>query len=439
MTKKILDIAVFSVGAFFLCWYLPVAFHNVYACDDYWFGSNVRRNGFWGNQMFYYINWEGSYTHTFLASFPHVFHGLYIPFFCNMFSLILLFLSLLFFLKTFTNLPAKRGLGCILYLLSFLYLYTKGDSEIRFWICANISYIPEMSFFLIFFALYHNLEKVSSYKRWLLVFLCIFFLGGSKLTFITYTFGGLIIHDILYERVVSRHTLVVYSFLVLFVILNVVAPGNYIRLEEERISKDIGAHMGLAQSVFYRITEMKSFMLNTLFLLPIAARWTSGYSFKKKRVFAALAVFGIAFVLDSMVLYICFHDSGPLRVYFVTEVISALLVLFILNHFYTTVLCKYYYTRHVMVLFAFFVAVSHMSLFFQVPKSVEFSEKARERDAYVMSCPSGKTIEIAPLPSSYLMLSYFSNDVMWLKGVYLPYFQKKNKFVLLQSLNSSEK
>ena len=146
----------------------------------------------------------------------------------------------------------------------------------------------------------------------------------------------------------------------------------------------------------------------------------------------ALAVFGVAFIVDSVVMYICFNDSGPLRVYFVAEMFLALLVLFGLNHFYTSVLCKYYYIRPVMIFLALMVAVSHLSLIFQVPMSIEYSEKARERDKYVMSCEAGDTIEIVPLPDSHLMLSYFANDEMWLENIYLPYYKKECKVLLLE-------
>lgn len=423
----------------FLCWYLPVAFYNVYACDDYWFGTNVRINGFWGNQLFYYFNWEGSYTHTFLASLPHAFHGSRMPFLGNLLSLVFLFVSLFCVLRTYTSLSVKRGVAYSLYFLSFLYLCTKGNAEIRFWICANITYISEMSFLLLFLSLYHTLDKGVTYKKWILVALCLFLIGGSKLTFIIYAVSGIIIHDILYNKRIYRDTILVLSLLGLFVILNVAAPGNYIRLAEETIPKDADIHMGMVESVFYRITEMEPFLLNTLFLLPIAAQWTTNHSFEKKRVLTSVAVLGVAFIIESVVMYICFNDSGPLRVYFVAEVFTAISVLFGLNHFYTSVLSKYYYTKSVIVLFAFMVAVSHLSLIFQVPKSIEYSEKARERDQYVMSCKAGETIEIAPLPSSYLMLSYFSNDVVWLERIYLPYFQKKNKFVLLEPRNNFEK
>ena len=435
MTKKIIDISILSVGMVFLCWYLPVAFNNVYACDDYWFGTNVRINGFWGNQQFYYLNWEGSYTHTFLASLPHAFHGSHMPFFGNLFSLVLLLVSLFYVLRTYTSLSVKRALAYSLYFLSFLYLCTKGNAEIRFWICANITYISEMSFLLLFFSLYHDLNKESSYMKWLLVSFCLFLIGGSKLTFIIYAISIIIIYNILYNKPVNKNTLFVLSLLGIFVILNVAAPGNFIRLEEETIHKDADIQMNIVESVFYRITEMEPFLLNTLFLLPIAAQWTNTYTYEKKRVLMAMAVFSAAFILDSVVMYICFNDPGPLRVYFIAEVLGALLALFGLNHFYTSVLCKYYYTKYIMILFTIMVAVSHLTMIFQIPKSIEYSEKARERDKYVMSCAVSDTIEFAPLPSSYLMLSYFSNDVIWLERIYLPYFQKKNNFVLLEAQN----
>ena len=438
MTKKIIDIAIIAVGIVFLCWYLPVAYYNVYACDDYWFGTNVRVNGFWGNQLFYYFNWEGSYTHTFLASLPHAFHGSRIPFFSNLFSIVLLFVSLFCVFRTYTDLSIKRGIAYSLYFLSFLYLCTKGNSEIRFWICANITYISETSFLLLFLSMYHKLDKESTYKKWILVFFCLFLIGGSKLTFIIYAVSGIIIHDILYKKCVNRSTLWVLCLLGIFVILNVVAPGNYIRWEEETMSKDTDIHMGMLESVFYRTTEMEPFLLNTLFLLPIAAQWINEYSFEKKRVLISVAVFGVTYIIDSVVMYICFNDSGPLRVYFVAEVFTAIIILFGLNSFFTSVLSKYYYTKPVMIMFAFMVAVSQISMVFQVPKSIEYSEKARERDQYVMSCKAGEMIEIAPLPPSYLMLSYFSNDVIWLERIYLPYFQKKNKFVFKGSYNSVE-
>ena len=164
-----------------------------------------------------------------------------------------------------------------------------------------------MSFLLIFLSLYHVLNKESSYKKWFLVTLCLFLIGGSKLTFIIYAVSSIIIHDILYNRPVNKNTILVLTLLGSFVILNVAAPGNYIRLEEENMPKDTDIHMVIVESVFYRITEIEPFLQNTLFLLPIVAQWANKKTYDKKRVLTSIAVFGVAFILDSVVMFICFN------------------------------------------------------------------------------------------------------------------------------------
>lgn len=432
MMKKI-DITIIVVSILFLCWYLPVAYYNVYACDDYWFGTNVRINGFWGNQLFYYFNWEGSYTHTFFASLPHAFSGEHIPFLCNMYSLTLLYFSLLFFLRTYTSLTLKRGLACSLYFLAFMYLCTKGDSEIRFWVCANITYVSEMSFLLIFMGLYHRLCDKSSRIEWLLVIICLFLIGGSKLTFIVYAISSVIIHNVLHNRIVNKNTILVLFVLIVFAIINITAPGNYIRLAEETIPQSGEEQMTILESLFYRIKEMEPFFFYTVLLLPISTHWSAKYSYKRKQVLMAMSIFIVTYILDSVIMYICFKDPGPLRIYFVAEVILGIFVLFGLNHFYTTILKQYYYVGVVSMALLILIAISNISLMYQVPGSIDFSKKARERDLYVMSCDADETIMILPLPSSYLLLSYFSNDKIWLERIYLPYFQKKNNFILLKS------
>lgn len=433
MTKRLIDISIIIVDIVFLCWYIPVAFFNVYACDDYWFGTNVRIYGFWGYQFSHWLNWEGSYTHTFLASLPHAFTFSHMPFYGNMFSLLLFFSSIHLFLKTYTSLSIRRCLIYSLYYLSFLYLCTKGNSEIRFWICANITYVSEMSILLILFSLYHTLNKETTYMKRILIFFIIFLIGGSKLDIIIYAISGLIIHDVLFEKVASKYTIIVYVLLTLFVILNISAPGNYIRLEEETMPKDICEQMTMLEVINYRVLEMEPFLLSTLFLLPIVTHWKIDFKFKKNSIAIALAIFLVTFILDTIIMYICFKDSGPLRVYFITEVCVSIIVLFLLNKVYSSVISKYQYERIVIFLFSIWVAISNIPMLLQVADSIDFSNMARERDKYVASCDAGDTIKISPLPDSHLMLSYFANDEIWLERIYLPYFQKNNKFILLES------
>ena len=184
---------------------------------------------------------------------------------------------------------------------------------------------------------------------------------------------------------------------------------------------------------------MKPYLLNTLFLLPIAIRWKKKCMIEIKRVWTIVAIIIVTFVLDGIIMYICFNDSGPLRVYFIAEVFVAIAVLFLLNNFYNTVLCKYNSSVTISIIFAIMVAVSNIPMLLQVNDSIEYSRLSRERDRYVASYKSDDTIRINRLPESYLVLSYFSNDEIWIKNVYLPYFKKENRFVLVDSKNTAEK
>lgn len=433
MTRKIVDTAILFVGIAFLCWYLPVAYNNVYACDDYWFGTNVKQNGLWSYQLIHWSNWEGSYTHTFLASLPHAFSFSRMPFIGNMFSLLLLFLSIFAFLKTYAIIGTKRCLSYSLYLLSFLYLCTKGNSEIRFWICANITYVSEMAFLLLLFTIYHNLNWETPKKKWAILLFVLFLVGGSKLSYILYAISGLMIHDVIFEKSINKKTIVVCLLLAVFVALNVSAPGNYIRLDVETMPKETEEQMTMLGSVLYRVIEMIPFLLCIVFLFPIATQWRINKSFKGKCVKIALVIFFVTFILDGIVMYICFNDPGPLRVYFITEVFVAILALFLFNHFYSTILSKYKFEKYMSLLFSIWVIISNVSLILDVPDSIVYSNLARERDEYVSSYTEDGTIEISPLPNSHLMLSYFANDIIWLENIYLPYFQKDGKVILLET------
>ena len=79
------------------------------------------------------------------------------------------------------------------------------------------------------------------------------------------------------------------------------------------------------------------------------------------------------------------------------------------------------------------VAVSNITMMAQVPASIEYSKQARERDKYVSTAPPNETLLITRLPESHLMLSYYANDEIWIKQIYLPYFKKKNKFLIVDS------
>lgn len=99
--RKIEEVIIWIGILAFFCWYTPTSYMNVFSCDDYWFGSYIHDIGFWKTQAQFYNNWEGSYTHTFLASIPHIIPGCKAPFLCNFISLSFLIYSVYIFVRTF--------------------------------------------------------------------------------------------------------------------------------------------------------------------------------------------------------------------------------------------------------------------------------------------------------------------------------------------------
>jgi hypothetical protein len=73
----------------------------------------------------------------------------------------------------------------------------------------------------------------------------------------------------------------------------------------------------------------------------------------------------------------------------------------------------------------------------QVENSIKYSRLAQERDKIVATANKEETIFLPELPESHLILSYFSNDIVWIENVYLPYFNRSNK-VILQNTNEIE-
>jgi hypothetical protein len=426
-----INISIIIAGVLFLCWYLPVAYFNVYACDDYWFGANVSNHGFWGYQLYHWLHWEGSYTHTFLASLPHAIQSSYMPFVGNIFSILLLFFSLVFFLRTYTRLSHRENLVCSLYLLAFLFICTKGEAEIRFWICANITYVSEMSFLLFFYSLYHNIKKEPSYIQWGGMFLLTFIIGGSKLDFILYAFSGLIIYNVLLRKSVDKYFLTVIILLGLFATLNIIAPGNYIRLEAETQSKVMEENMSFIDSMSYRFSEFVPFVLCTICLLPIATRLECNDELSRKRLVITIVVLCMTFVLDGFIMYICFKDSGPLRSYFVPEVYFAILITLVMNHMYKKSLFTFSYMKVVCIFLAMLLSASNIPMMKQISGSVKYSKLSKERDKYLTTYEGRDILEIKALPQSYLLLSYFANDKIWIENVYIPYFHKKIKEVVI--------
>lgn len=418
--------AVHILGALllvsFLSWYLIVGYNNVFACDDYWFGANVRLYGLWNYQLHHWLTWEGSYTHTFLSTFPHVLHFSRLPFAVNLVSLAVLFISCFSIVNTYLEPDKRKSLCSATYLAIFLFLFTTGGSEIRFWMSVNFTYILEMSSVLLFLCVYHK-SRFNTNRSYLLAeILLMLIIGGTKLNFISIAYFSIIAHDLLYRYRFNKNSFVCLSFLTLFVFINIIAPGNYIRLDDELSGNISGESMTFQDVVLFRIKKFFPFLKNTVLLLPVAASIVPP-KLSPKRITIAASFFIAAFLFESVLMYICFNDPGPNRVFVSLEFLISIASIILLSKLYSTFVVRFKIVKILPLFSILFVIAFNILFLLQVPASLEYARQARDRDRFVKKTLNVEANEIPKLPKSYLMPSNLANDEMWLKNIYIPYFR----------------
>ena len=423
-------------GLIFLYWYLPVAFSNVYVCDDYWFGTNVSNYGFWGNQMHYWLNWEGSYTHTFLDSLPHTIKFIRIPFCFNLISLGLLIYSLSSLIRSLFNISVLDAGIVGLYISSILYTFTNGSSEIRFWVSAN-AYIIELALVLFAISLYHKKETNNSKRWYVYMTFLLFAISGCKLTFIMYTIVGFVLHDLILKIKPNKQTYFIFGILFLFSFVNVLAPGNFIRLQEETnvYHSDV---FTLYDILKIRFDKILSFIGCSLLLIPASFNIKSYRKISLTQVLLCAFVLVATFILDSIIMYVCFRDPGPLRVYVLFEIMILIIVLCFCANISTKLSISNFIRVPLSLILLFAFIIYNIPLIEKKQGSIEFAKQARLRDQKIVSAPFSEVICIDPLPDSHLLLSYFINDEGWLENVYLPYFGKSCKIIINDSDRDGE-
>lgn len=416
----------------FLFWYMPVSYHNVYTCDDYWFGTNVNNNGFWGNQIYYWLNWEGSYTHTFLDSIPHVFDYDRMPFLFNICSMLLLVYGVYYAIRSFFKTTTK--LDAIIfasYITTILYTFTNGDSEIRFWVSAN-SYVIELAVVIIALSLYYNKEIISSKKFGICMTILLFIISGSKLTFILYMIIGIIIQDVILKKKITRLTYFTMIVLGVFSMLNILAPGNLIRLNEE-VSVYHEYVFSFFEILQIRMLKIIPFIGYSMLLIPVSICFTDTTKVILSNIFYVVLFGIIAFIIDSLIMYICFQDPGPLRVYILSEMFILMTSIFVYLCIAKYVKNKLWIKNISCTIATIILIICNIPMINKIQPSIEYATQSRLRNQKITNVKNNDCVDIVPLPNSYLLLSYFANDIVWIEDVYVPYFNKKCDVILKQS------
>jgi hypothetical protein len=424
-------ILLIVAGTTFLYWYISVAFNNVYVCDDYWFGTNVSQYGFWGNQVHYYLNWEGSYTHTFLDSLPHLFDVEKMPFYFNIFSLTLLVFSIYYFIYAFFYSSKIDAFIIGLYVSALFYSFTNGSSEIRYWVSAN-AYIVELAFVILAITFYHKKKYYNNVVWHTLMGLLLFLIAGSKLTFILYAFAGIVLHDVYLKIKPNKNLYFIIGLLLLFSLVNVFAPGNLIRLQEET-SIYKGDIFFVNDILLVRIEKVLPFIVYSLLLCPVSLLLESNLRITKSHIFLFIISIIITFIIDSLIMFICFNDPGPLRIYVLCEMMILLISLCIYSNI-KSIFIKQKASWYLLCLIPIIFIICNIPMIKDVTPSIEFARKSKLRDQKVMLTTTDY-VELEPLPESYLLLSYFANDIEWIENVYLPYFGKSCTVYIKNPIN----
>lgn len=422
--KTIIQIIGILLLVSFLGWYLIVSYENVFVCDDYWFSTNVKLYGFWNYQLHHWINWEGSYTHTFLSTITHTLCFSRIPFVANLFSLLVFSLSCFAVINTFLESKIGKSACLTAYLVVFIYLFTSGSSEIRFWMSVNFTYLIELSSILLFVCLYHKSRTNTRLILLIPEVILLFIVGGCKLNFISVAFFSIIAHDILFNYRINRKSIVYISCFSFFVILNIVAPGNYIRLDAELAGNNIEESMSVTNVIAYRFFYFLPFIINTFFLLPVAASINPPKISTRNAIIVSVFLL-IAYTIESVLMFVCFHDPGPKRVNISFEFIVSIAMILFWNKLYSYLTIKFRIIRILPLIVILLISVFNVLFILQVPASIEYAQQVRRRDEIVQNNVGIKINEIPRLPKSYLLPSNLNNDEMWLKNIYLPYFEKE--------------
>lgn len=425
--KKIKNLTIYIPCILFLAWYIIASYANVYACDDYWHGTNVHSFGFWNAQIFYWNNWEGSFTHTFLATLPHLFQYERMPFFCNILSLLLLIYSTVLFIKTYFLSSKYQTIAYACYLTAFLLTFTTAEAEIRFWVCANNAYLFGISTTLIFISLYHRLNyTINKNALWLIILLVIIL--GNKISFIYWVVLTLLLHDAIFNRLTAKHFYIILLILAIS-LLNILAPGNFIRLSQNM--EDCSSYEMPIEDVFlYRIRSLIPFFYATILLVPICISLHPKIT--KKIIIIQTIAFLLLFIGDTAIMFICFHDSGPKRGNIILEV-SAMFYFCSLFSYIIMWLRLDILKTALQLVSCLFLVYYILGNILKIDQSYEFSRLSHERDNIVLNSEQIGEITLPALPDSGLLLSYFCNEEIWIENVYFSYFNKKMRVKIINN------
>jgi hypothetical protein len=405
----------------FLIWYFSINYYNIFSLDDYWHGANVQKNGFLGAQKFYYLNWEGSFSHTLFATLPHIPSIKTIfgqsTWIYSIISYISIVFSLSFAVRKF-NLVTNSIYAILIsiYFISILYLFTSAKQEILYWTSANFTYITGLALLILSFTFLLKLKQ--NFK--LLALIPIILLLGNKVNFGVLFFLGFAMLYISNEafRKERKITNIILFTSVSFYLLNISAVGNYLRLEQNMTESE--NKYSLFEIIEFRTLEViLPFVLKSaFFILPLVYLLSKAileYLPLKKMIL----LFIIYFIFENLIYWMSFKDPGPARGNIVSEFFCLLILI---SSAYQIKMASWQPIKILSYFSILLLTILQAMNWNYISVAKNYNTKAIERIRLVKSAK--RNIYLSNLPESGLLHSVWCNDELWLNNVFIPYFNK---------------
>jgi hypothetical protein len=138
----------------------------------------------------------------------------------NIVTLGLLIFSIFYFIRVFCTLSKLKSLYIALYLVAVIFTFTRGSSEVRFWLSANLPYMFGVSSCILLVSFLHSIKHFTILYKCLAVILC-FFIVGNKITYIFFACFCLLLYYLIYKQ--KNNLIFVFCKMFFFSMFNVFA------------------------------------------------------------------------------------------------------------------------------------------------------------------------------------------------------------------------
>lgn len=225
-----------------------------------------------------YMRWQGTYFSMFLQGLlsPINQYGITQLHIVMFVQALCFFLSFVFFLKTLLQNHSKHTRVILFALFLFSLFQLRTYPEVFTWFSGATSYSMPLSVYLLGFSFLIQSRQKHTILYSILSAICFFLAGGGSLTIVglgCYWGFLLIFGNMIETRHIDKREFLLFFIMLLGALINVCAPGNYLRHAEGATSLQIGFAflltyaiakteiLFLAHSIYYFIAILASFLL----------------------------------------------------------------------------------------------------------------------------------------------------------------------------------